>query len=243
MKRYLAWALCLLALSSMATPALAGIVGTATGTVHTVTEPVKVRTHKGTIVGNEGSNFGLDRLGGYVDSTYASSVGAALTGVGSVDTTEAVDTSGWPKVQSPVLADTMSSFCNFIVTDATGAACESGADSLYIATQVSADGLTWATAGTFVGGTVATLLSRLDQTNAAGTFNGRLSNNGAALAQGAPIWRVKYKVRGASSNTVVDEAGLQGWRYLRWIVAYPDAKGYIVKMWVEHQSTNESGQE
>ena len=174
---------------------------------------------------------------GYLDSMVTHRVGTQIC---PLDTTAAISTLGWSIPSNQALSDTSGFFCKFIVFDPTGTACESGADSLYIAVQVSADGVTWATPKTFVGGTTANIVSRLSQVNVTGQFYGALSLNGAALAQGAPIWQIPYKIRAVNIWDELSTANINSWPYLRWIVGFPDAKGYGVSARVVFLSSSDA---
>ena len=163
------------------------------------------------------------------DSLVTQRVGAS--GASSVlDTSLAISTEGWILPGSLGTTDSLA-FLHVIVYDATGSGCESGADSLALAVQVSADGVTWASALTFKGGTAAsTITSRNNQTIVSGVFLDDISVNGAALAAGAPIWSYKYRNRPATSLTGVDIGGLVLWPYLRFIISFHDPKAYKVAM-------------
>jgi hypothetical protein len=168
------------------------------------------------------------------DSTATMRVGAA--GASSVlDTSLAVSTEGWALPASLGTTDSLQ-FMHVLIYDIDGASCESGADSLACAVQVSADGNTWATTLTFKGGTAAsTITSRNNQTIVSGTFLDDISLNGAALAAGAPIWSFRYKQRPVTTlGGAVDIGGLLQWPFVRFILSFHDAKGYKVYGKVGH---------
>jgi len=178
--------------------------------------------------------------GGVVDSAVARRIGAA--GASSVlDTTQAISTENWMFYNPQVLADTTSQFCALLVTSSQFAGddgCESGADSLAAAMQVSVDGVTWATVAAIPGNTVSAstgpIVSRNNQTILGGAFMDRLSLNGAALANGQPIWLFRWKTRGAQSLHDIDAASVQFFPFIRFILSFHDAKGYKVQAKVGH---------
>lgn len=179
--------------------------------------------------------------GGIVDSTVARRLGAA--GASSVlDTTKAISTEGWLVERHKVLADTSGFFCQLMVSDAPGSDddCESGADSLGVAMQVSPDGEHWLTAATLpaqtVSATTAPIASRNNQTIVNSAFHDRLSLNGAALANGKPVWVVKFKARGAQQLTEVAEGMTEAFPWIRFILSFHDAKGYKVQAKVAYLS-------
>ena len=168
---------------------------------------------------------------GFVDSTIASGVGVA--GVWPFDTTAAVYAGGWYSSENTAAGDS-TDYITLLISDATGSGCQSGVDSFYVAVQVSADGTTWATPKTFVGGTAPTIVDRLPHTNVAGGFRGCLTLNGASLALGAPIWMVRYRTKDLTTPDELADCNLRTWPYLRWIIGTHDAGGYIVKASVVH---------
>ena len=172
------------------------------------------------------------------DSTVTSRVGAG--GASSVlDTTVAISTEGWVIPINQALSDTSGVFCTLIVHDATAAGdCESGADSLAVAMQVSADGTTWTTLAAVAAQAAPTtnpITSRNNQTIVNGTFHDRLSMNGAALAAGAPIWMFKFKMRSVTPLDGSDVANAYQFPFIRFVLSFHDAKGYIVQAKVFHQ--------
>lgn len=172
------------------------------------------------------------------DSTVTSRVGAA--GASSVlDTTVAISTEGWVIPINQAINDTSGVFCTLIVHDATAAGdCESGADSLAVAMQVSADGVTWTTLAAVAAQAAPTtnpITSRNNQTIASGTFHDRLSMNGAALAAGQPIWAFKFKMRSVTPLDGSNVAEAYQFPYIRFVLSFHDAKGYIVQAKVFHQ--------
>lgn len=173
------------------------------------------------------------------DSMVTKRVGAA--GASSVlDTTVAISTDGWDVPRNQALSDTAGAFCTLIVYDAADGDCESGADSLSVAMQVSADGITWANVNVFVGGTTGqTTTSRNDQTIVTGIFQGRLSVNGAALAAGQPIWIWRYKTRSVFRHDLNDFGNVTMWPYIRFVLAFHDAKGYMVSAKIARLSTKD----
>lgn len=176
------------------------------------------------------------------DSLTTMRVGAA--GASSVlDTTLAISTEGWVFPTNQPLNDTSFVFCTLIVHDAIGSDdCESGADSLAVAMQVSADGQTWTTLAAVAGqaaGTTNPITSRNNQTILSGNFHDRISMNGAALAAGQPIWLFKFKQRTATALDGSDAANAYVFPYIRFVLSFHDAKGYKVQAKVVHfQATN-----
>lgn len=183
------------------------------------------------------TNAAANVNGGRVDSVTARRVGAA--GASSVlDTTVALSTAGWasPNAITGGATDTSAVWCRLMVygaLDGGDDGCESGADSLAVAMQVSADGITWATtaalpAQTISGGTNP-IASRNNQTIANGAFKDDLSLNGAAVANGQPIWSFVYKYRGIN-NLPADLSGDNAflWPYIRFVLSFHDPKGYKV---------------
>lgn len=175
------------------------------------------------------------------DSTVTSRVGAA--GASSVlDTTVAIGTDGWAYPNTFGNTDSTSFFCTLLVHDATTAGdCESGADSLAAAIQVSADGTTWVTLGAVSGqsaGTTNPITSRNNQTIANGAFHDRLSLNGAALAAGQPLWMFVFRVRMPASLAISDPNAIINFPYVRFVLSFHDPKGYIVQAKVAHWSAS-----
>lgn len=194
--------------------------------VHTDFADLKFRTHAAAIAGYEYPNYGVDFLGGFADSNYVQRVG---TQIAVLCTTTAVPTKGWSAVQNQALTDTSGVYAVVSFYDATGTGCQSGADSVYIATQGSFDGRTWITLATFKTGAPGSINDRLSQANANGTFFGALSLNGAARANGAPVWKLPLKQRAASALDGQDIGGsVAQFPLLRWIVGLPDAAGYKI---------------
>lgn len=172
------------------------------------------------------------------DSITTMRVGAG--GASSVlDTTVAISTEGWYTPSNQALSDTSGVFCTLIVHDALGSDdCESGADSLAVAMQVSADGQTWTSLSSAVGiaaGTTNPIGSRNNQTIAGGVFHDRLSMNGAALAAGQPIWMFKFKVRSVTPVDGSDHTNAFQFPYIRFVLSFHDAKGYKVQAKLFHQ--------
>lgn len=197
---------------------------------HLSTRPLAFRTHAAATV------TPVDFMGGYTDSSVASRLG---TQVFVLDTTRAISTEGWvPLVPAQATADS-GTFAVLNVFDATGSACSSTADSLYIAIQGSLNGANWATLRTFKNGTISTITSRLDQTNVTGAFQGLLSTNGASQAGGgASLWRYKIPIGGANQGAdMADRYGANTWPLLRFIVGFPDAVKYQVSATITHMST------
>lgn len=175
---------------------------------------------------------------GYVDSLTSFTVGAA--GASSVlDTTAAISTEGWIIPMNQSLSDTSGVFATLCVYDAPGSDdCQSGADSLAVATQVSVDGVTWVTAAAVgnqnlnTNGTV--IASRNNQTILNGAFVDLLSTNGASLANGKPVWFYRFKIRAATPVEAVNTSSLHLWPYVRFILSYHDAAGYKVAAKIGH---------
>jgi hypothetical protein len=191
------------------------------------------------------TNAAANPNGGQVDTLWASRVGAA--GASSVlDTTAAIGTEGWLVPEVPVLADTMGVLCQLLVygkVDGGFVGCQSGADSLAVAVQVSADGITWVTNATLPAQTVSAttnpITSRNNQTIANSAFYDRLSLNGASIANGQPVWAFKFKNRGAQSLTEAADGAISFWPYIRFIFSFHDAAGYVVMAKVGHWSASQ----
>lgn len=206
--------------------------------VHADNTDLRFRTHAAATVGNEYANYGVDFLGGFADSGSVSRVGAQSA---VLCTTLAVPTKGWLSVQNQAISDTSGAYCVVAFYDAGGTGCESGADSLYIAAQGSYDGRTWVSLATFKTGASASITSRLSQANVDGNFYGALTLNGAARANGAPVWNVLYKQRAVSALDGIDIGGsIQRFPLLRWIVGMPDAKGYKIAGKVQYFTAEEN---
>lgn len=174
---------------------------------------------------------------GVWDSLVTMRVGAA--GASSVlDTTVAISTAGWVVPGNQALSDTSGVFCYLVVHDAPGSDdCESGADSLAVAMQGSADGQTWVTFLTFKTGTAAsTITSRNNQTIVSGVFTDQISANGAALAAGQPVWVYKFKKRAASALDGVELGDPMCFPLIRFVLSFHDAKGYKVAAKIGHLS-------
>ena len=188
-----------------------------------VSEPLRWRTHSTTYVNTDGTAKD-------VDSTISNRLG---TQVFVLDTTSAFSTRNvWrPSLYAITAADTNKVFCTFNVYDSGSSA--TAADSCYIAVQASYDGTAWFTLATLIGGTAGSITSRLDQTQATGTFYGRLNKLGAS--GGTPSWAWNYKYRSLTAETN-DQCGLERYPMLRWIVGFPDAVMYSVKAQVIFQS-------
>lgn len=230
MKRFLAaFVLAALTLVSIATSAFA----VANNAPHGDYVDLRFRTHSNTYTQATIGAFSDLAGNAYdaVDSTITTRLGAQTM---VLDTTTAVSTYAWWHVTHPafVVADSNHVYCTLSVSDA--GASSSTADSIYVMAQASFDGVNWFNLATFLGGTPGTATSRLDQTNATGTFFGALNRLGAS--GGTPSWSIYYKQRvplGAAS----DQNGL--WRYpmLRWIVGFPDAVKYNVRARVHFTTT------
>lgn len=235
LKRLIAGALLIAAALAVASSAFAD-ASAQFASPHLKTDPLVFRVHKAALgVGVSGFS-GLDALGGYADSVTTSRVGTQIC---ILDTTVGMSTAGWPIITNQALSDTSGFSCQLNVYDATGGSCESGADSIYVAAQASFDNVTWFTLPTFKSGTKSSITSRLDQANVTGAFFGALSLNGAALSTGAPAWRVLYKQRAVTGWDNPDVGNVQAWPMLRWIIGFPDAKGYIVRASVTHLTDRE----
>jgi hypothetical protein len=177
-----------------------------------------------------------------VDSAITSRVGAA--GASSVlDTTAAIGTDGWGMpTSSNVLADS-NEFARLVVYDAPVGDCQSGADSLAVATQVSADGVSWVTlpvvAGQSSGAAGATIITRNNQTILNGVFMDVISQNGASIANGPPVWIYRFKFRGAKPLGSTDIGDLPLYPMVRFILSFHDAAGYIVSAKLGHLSNTQ----
>lgn len=230
LKRLIAVALACAAVLSVAATAFAGASDQFTSP-HLRTDPLIFRVHKAALGIGVSGFTGTDLLGGYADSVVTSRVG---TQISILDTTAAISTAGWPQITNQALSDTSGFSFQFNLYDATGTGCESGADSIYVACQASVDGFNWFTLPTFKAGTKSNINSRLDQANVTGAFFGALSLNGAALSTGPPVWRVLYKQRAVTGWDNPDVGNPAIWPMIRFIVGFPDAKGYIVRGSVTH---------
>lgn len=172
-------------------------------------------------------------VSGTLDSAVTTRLG---NGTMILDTTVGVSTLDWvggPSHPTWVVADSNTIYCTFIVTDA--GTSSSTADSLYIMAQGSFDGKNYFNLATFLGGTPGTTVSRLDQTNATGTFIGRLNRFGAS--GGTPQWDWAYKNR-TPITAAQDLTTLHRYPYLRWIVGFPDAVKYSVRARVMYSTTD-----
>jgi len=171
---------------------------------------------------------------GYVDSLVMQSVGAA--GASSVlDTTVGIATVHWQVPDRLAVGDSAVVAALIIYDDVDGD-CESGADSLAVAVQVSPDGNTWTTLGAVAGQTGSSIASRNNQTIANGSFLDRLSENGAALANGQPIWVYKFKARGNAGLAGLDQSAIFHFPFVRFITSAHDAKGYKVRAKIVYNS-------
>ena len=161
-----------------------------------------------------------------VDSAFAMRVGAPTV----VCTTQMIPTEDWgrPEVGTSV-SDSGQVFAVVTFSDATGLACESGADSIYVGIQVSNDGANWTHAGTFKGGTIATAADLIPHTSVAGGYQGILSMNGASRARGGPVWMMPIFARTITGRQDLDIFGIHRWRAMRFLVILPDAKGYKIR--------------
>lgn len=215
-------ALCFVATSVLATDFAAG---------HMKTKELRFRSHAAATVSP------VDFMGGYVDSAVASRLGTQIC---PLDTSAAISTSGWtPLVPAQATADS-GTFAVLNVFDATGSACASAADSLYIAIQGSLNGANWTTLRTFKDGTISTITSRLDQTNVTGAFQGLISLNGASQAGGgsSSLWRYKIPIGGANQGAAMaDRYSTNTWPLIRFIIGFPDAVKYQVGASITHVST------
>lgn len=189
-------------------------------TTHLNTQPLRFRTHAAATV------TPVDFMGGFVDSSVATRLGTQIC---PLDTTVEISTRGWAIPFNQAATDTSGFLCAINIYDATGSACATTADSLYIAVQGSMNGANWATLRTFKNGTISSITSRLDQTNVTGAFQGLLSANGASQAGGgSSLWRYVIKARAAQGGDNVDIASAGQWPLLRVIVGFPDAAKYQV---------------
>lgn len=214
MKRFLAGLLLLAAMCMLATVSSAQKLKTV---------DLKWRTHRIAATSAHYDYSQYDQIGPYHDSTATHRVG---TQISVLDTTTAVTTENWyrPRISGAAL-DTMITYCIVNVYDETGAACASGADSIYLAAQGSPDGTTWVTLGTFKAGAPASLTDRLSQANGTGTFFG-LNNLSSTEF---PVWQRPYKMGILSADPTPDVFSIHRWKALRWVVGFPDAVGYNVK--------------
>ncbi len=169
----------------------------------------------------------LNTTAGFVDSLVMQSVGAA--GASSVlDTTRAISTLRW-EIPSQMSVGDSAVVAALIIYDDVDGDCESGADSLAVAVQVSPDGNTWTSLAAVAGQTGGTVVSRNNQTIVNGIFMDRLSDNGAALASGQPIWTFKFKARGNAGLAGLDQSAIFHFPFVRFITSAHDAKGYKVR--------------
>lgn len=182
------------------------------------------------------------------DSCVSQRVGIAGA-TAPCETTLAMPTYDWLHVQNQALGDTSGFYIKLIVSDAIGApvgcggggTSESGADSIAVAAEVSADGVTWVGVLSFVGGTNGvTKATKNNQTIVDGTYQDQLSVNGAALNGGPPVWVFQYKSRAVSQTHTVDKGGLAGWPYIRFIFKYHMAKAFKVSAVVAHWSASDN---
>jgi len=101
-----------------------GLVGNAWASEHVAnhlqSDGLRFRRHAAAIVSP------VDFLGGYIDSSATSGLGA--TGACPLDTTTAISTDDWPQLQNQALSDTSGFVCQLVVSDA-GASSAGGADS------------------------------------------------------------------------------------------------------------------
>jgi len=205
------------------------------GTPHLKAIPLFFTTHKATAGTGETLVSDFFCTGCSIDSLATHRVG---TQIAVLCTTRAVSTEGWSYVANNALSDTSGFVCQLLVTDATGTATQTAMDSLYAAAQVSPDGLTWTSVNTFKTGARSSITSRLGHTNVDGLFMLALTQNGASLANGAPVWKFLYKQRAVSQWDGVEQGNLSGWPYIRWVIGFPDAGGYGVKAYVTHLTTD-----
>jgi hypothetical protein len=179
------------------------------------------------------------------DSLVTRRVGAA--GTSSVlDTTVAISTEGWlrPQGMTGAATDTSQVWLALHVAasvDGGDAGCQSGADSLAVAMQVSVDGQTWITTAAVPGQTASAganpITSRNNQTIVNGAFKDALSLNGAALANGQPAWVFKYRFRGVNQLSAIDCDNAIDYPFIRFIFSFHDAAGYMVKAKIVRPST------
>jgi hypothetical protein len=94
---------------------------------------------------------------------------------------------------------------------------------------------------TFVGGTISSITDRLDQTNVTGAYRGILTSNGASLANGAPVWIQRYRLKDTPVAQEPADCKLDSWPFLRWIFGSHDAGGYKVKAAVIHYACDNRG--
>ena len=110
--------------------------------VHKVVDNLKFRTHAAAIVGNEGGGvYGVDELGGYVDSLAAS-------GIAKLDTTTALSTAGWTAYTPGGAVADSALVCKLLIYDSglstvTLGKTSATAESIYVKTQVSANKVDW----------------------------------------------------------------------------------------------------
>jgi hypothetical protein len=178
----------------------------------------------------------LNTADGFVDSLVMQSVGAA--GASSVlDTTAGISTARWLIPQNMQVGDS-AVVATLYIYDSPDGDCESGADSLGVAVQVSPDGSTWTTLATVAGQTTTAnmITSRNNQTIANSAFLDRLSDNGASLANGQPIWNFKFKARGNTGLATLDQSSIFHFPFVRFITSAHDAKGYKVRAKIVYNS-------
>jgi hypothetical protein len=210
-----------LALAALAAFTLVGIGSDAFAQGRIRTENVFFRTSANNAVG-------------FVDSLVMQSVGAA--GASSVlDTTAGISTSRWYIPPNMQVGDSAVVATLYVYDDIDGDS-ESGADSLAVAVQVSPDGTTWTTLAAVAGQTGSSIATRNNQTIANGSFLDRLSDNGAALANGQPIWNFKFKARGNTSLATLDQGSIFFFPFVRFITSAHDAKGYKVRAKIVYNS-------
>ena len=199
------------------------------------TEQLSFRVHKATAAAGE--NLRDDYVG--TTSCTACMVDSGITnriGVQNMvlDTTTSISTSLWARPSQVAISavDTNMVYCALNVFD-NAATSSTTADSIYVSAQASYDGKVWFTLATLIGGTAASITSKLDQTNGTGTFFGLLNKLGAS--GGSPSWIKSYKLF-TPTSAANDYCGL--WRYplLRFIVGFPDAYNYSVRAQVIYSS-------
>jgi len=112
-------------------------------------------------------------------------------------------------------------YCILIVNDAPGETSGADVDSLGVAVQVSGDGISWATAVTFKGGTNgSTMTTGNNQAHVNGVFQEQISVNGAGVSP--HVWIFKFKNKVVNMIETPDIGGLSAWQYIRFVFRVAD---------------------
>lgn len=173
---------------------------------HRVDKLIPFRTHKSTIVGNETGGFGVDNLGGYVDSVY-------ITNAAKFDTTVGFITAGLTTRPSATSADSVTAM---VVNFFDAGSSSTSSDSLYIQAQGSVDGKSW-TDLVAVPGQAAAAKAYVISSTVNGSVFAQIPLGGTGAA--GKIWRARYVCTATSSlKSANDVYSLLEWPQVRWIV-------------------------